>query len=126
MFLGKEKAREIVLNNNPRYNPDLKPESTHVSPKWGREYIKEHGIEYKKVHYWNSVDYVREIVRQRDKHTCQKCGLKWKVGMRKLDVHHLVPEMNGRSHEKGISKYDRANMDKLITLCHRCHFNYDK
>ena len=32
---------------------------------------------------------LRELIRIRDKRTCQACGKKWKTGERRLDIHHL-------------------------------------
>lgn len=66
-------------------------------------------------------DFNREIVRMRDGYTCQLCKTKWIEGHRRFDVHHIDEVMDGKSHEKGITAYDSENMDKLITLCHRCH-----
>lgn len=66
-------------------------------------------------------DFIREQVRKRDKYTCQKCGKKWKKGMRRFDVHHL----NGMCGKMSRG-YDRViYMDELTTLCHKCHFNTD-
>jgi 5-methylcytosine-specific restriction endonuclease McrA len=64
------------------------------------------------------IDYIREQVRIRDKHTCQKCNKVWESG-RRFDVHHLDTTMESiRDYS-----YDKANQDKLITLCHKCHLN---
>lgn len=68
---------------------------------------------------------VREKVRIRDKYTCQKCDKKWEKGQRRFDVHHTDESLEGRSKERGIIKLDKANTDKMITLCHKCHFNTD-
>lgn len=77
---------------------------------------------------------VRAQVRKRDNYTCQDCGLVrtpemvWKhnrfiVGlkgrMRSLDVHHL----GGLCGFKTMAYDRKADMHKLITLCHKCHFN---
>ena len=63
-------------------------------------------------------DVVREKVRMRDNRTCQDCGKIWEEGNRRFDIHHL----NGLCGKKS-KGYDRvADMDGLITLCHRCHF----
>lgn len=67
-------------------------------------------------------NYRREYVRMRDKHTCQKCGRVWIKGQRRFDVHHLEESMFGKNRMNGVVKYDRENMDKLITFCHKCHF----
>lgn len=70
-------------------------------------------------------DYIRELVRIRDKRTCQECGKKWRKGMRRFDVHHQDEAQEGTSHKKGSIPIDRKSMDKMITLCHRCHLNLD-
>src|SRR3990167_10518741 len=65
-------------------------------------------------------DYTREKVRIRDDYTCQMCEKRWKEGERRFDVHHL----NGLCGKKS-TKYDKVSeMDGLITLCHKCHFNH--
>jgi len=74
-------------------------------------------------YYSNSRDREREFVRIRDNHTCQKCGLKWKEGDRRLHVHHLEKSMLGKCREKMIHIYDKENNDKLLTLCPKCHRN---
>lgn len=65
-------------------------------------------------------DYIRELVRIRDKHTCQTCGLIWNAKWKRFDVHHL----NGLCGKKSKSCDRKKDMDGLITLCHRCHFNH--
>lgn len=65
-------------------------------------------------------DRTREIARRRDNHQCQSCFKKWRSGMRRFDVHHL----NGLCGKRSLS-YDKvADVDGLITLCHKCHFNH--
>lgn len=66
----------------------------------------------------------RERVRVRDNHTCQICFKKWRHGQRRLDVHHLDENHEGKSESEN-AQYDRENMDRMITLCHKCHFNLD-
>jgi hypothetical protein len=67
-------------------------------------------------------DYVRQLVRKRDDFTCQSCFQQWEEGRRHFDVHHLDGLCGKKS--KG---YDRVGeIGKLITLCHRCHFNHDQ
>lgn len=57
-------------------------------------------------------------VRERDNHTCQKCGRIWKEGERRFDVHHLN-EYEGKNKKFRIDH----KIDELITLCHTCHMN---
>lgn len=66
-----------------------------------------------------SRDQLRELVRIRDGHTCQMCGKRWFEGQRRLDVHHLETHMESVRD----TAYDRNNLDKMITLCHKCHLN---
>lgn len=69
------------------------------------------------------LDLTRELVRIRDKHTCQEsaggCGKVWKHGTRRFDIHHLDGKCGrySRSYDK------RSSMHILVTLCHRCHLN---
>lgn len=72
-----------------------------------------------------SRDFVRELVRMRDDRKCQHCYFQWQEGMRRLDVHYLDEEQEGKSLQKGATKWDREHMDRMITLCHRCHFGLD-
>lgn len=79
-------------------------------------------------------EFVREKVRARDNWTCQDCGIRrgleevlrhnlfhkeLKGKMKGLDVHHL----NGKCGL--LSKaYDKMeDIEGLITLCHKCHYN---
>jgi hypothetical protein len=65
-------------------------------------------------------DYTRELVRQRDKRTCQMCHRVWKKGERRFDVHHIY-ECGSKS-----MAYDSVvDIDNMITYCHRCHMNVD-
>lgn len=64
-------------------------------------------------------DFTREKVRIRDNHTCQDCKKVWEQGTRRFDVHHL----NGLCGKKSRGYDNSSEMDGLITLCHRCHFN---
>lgn len=63
------------------------------------------------------LDFIREKVRKRDNWTCQSCGKKWVTGTRRFDVHHI------ETHLESVKdyQYEKRNLDKLITLCHRCH-----
>jgi len=79
-------------------------------------------------------NYTRSLVRIRDKYTCQNCGfvrtekevlshnckikgLKGRI--KNLDVHHI----NGLcgKNSRGVDSVN--DMDILITLCHKCHYN---
>ena len=56
----------------------------------------------------NLQDQLRELVLERDKHTCQKCGSK-----ENLICHHIVPYI--------MDKIESADMDNCITFCGKCH-----
>ena len=67
----------------------------------------------------NGREHTRVKVRERDNHSCQNCGKKKKKNGRALDVHHLNGECGKKSR-----KYDKVSeMNGLITLCHKCHYN---
>lgn len=59
-----------------------------------------------------------QFVRERDKHTCQKCGRKRRNGERQLDVHHMN-EHEGKDKEFKIDH----KPGEMITLCRKCHLN---
>jgi 5-methylcytosine-specific restriction endonuclease McrA len=54
-------------------------------------------------------DNLSESIRQRDNHTCQRCGQQQTI--RLLDVHHIEPYRLTRNNHP----------DNLITLCASCH-----
>lgn len=62
---------------------------------------------------------LRRIVRDRDKDTCQHCGITEKEVGKKLDVHHINPFRNFDCHEKA------NDLSNLITLCPSCHHRED-
>jgi hypothetical protein len=79
-------------------------------------------------------EHTRKQVRERDGHKCRDCGFRRTPQMvanhnenlptligriKSLDVHHL----DGFCGKKSRS-YDRVSeIHKLITLCHKCHYN---
>ena len=65
-----------------------------------------------------SRDRYRELVRIRDNHTCQLCGLIWEKGNRRFDIHHIKGDYE-------LSQKCDRNFNNQITLCHQCHFNVD-
>lgn len=67
-------------------------------------------------------DYLRELVRLRDKHICQRCKKKWKIGKKRFDVHHQNPNFEGTN---GFVYNANFDINKMITLCHSCHFRLD-
>lgn len=79
-----------------------------------------HGIPTNTARKLQGRDYARELVRTRDNYTCQSCGKKWKEGQRRFDIHHL-DNLCGKLSKKADSV---KNLNRLITLCHKCHFNH--
>ena len=69
--------------------------------------------------------HTRRKVRIRDKYQCQDCGdvrteeMAKKTGKRLFDVHHL----DGFCGKKSRGYDSIKDMNRLITLCHKCHFN---
>lgn len=55
-------------------------------------------------------------IRGRDGHQCQMCGVHERVLNRKLDVHHIVPLMDGGCNSD----------DLLMALCRECHKTVDR
>lgn len=80
-------------------------------------------------------EYTRMRVRERDNYKCRSCGklrhplfvqnhnrkqktLKGKIKL--FDVHHL----DGMCGKKSLGVDSIKDIDKLITLCHKCHYNH--
>lgn len=83
---------------------------------WDKYFVRKTGTEL------DGMDYTRECVRIRDKHTCQLCLRVWVYGERRFDVHHL----NGVCGRKSRSYDKTSEMDGLTTLCHKCHMNLEE
>ena len=83
---------------------------------------KFHGLDTSTARKMGGRDYTRELARVRDSHTCQKCGRLWnpKKDKKRLDVHHL----NGLCGKLTKKADSVRNLDGLITLCHKCHYNH--
>lgn len=88
---------------------------------WGYKRYVERIKKIKMERKLEGIDFVREKIRIRDNHTCQKCGKKWEEGQRRFDVHHIDGDKN-KTH-----KYDNLVIEALnmITLCHKCHFSLE-
>lgn len=102
----------------------IAPEDLKVWNERKRKYL---GLPTENIHTsGGGREFIREIVRIRDNHTCQRCKKTWIKGQRKFDVHHLDEEMLGKNRVKGVISYDKENMNKLITFCHKCHYGWHK
>jgi hypothetical protein len=126
--ISGERVRQIIAYGKPEPHIVLKKETKErvdrrivVNRKTGKKMtFNAHAEKYG----FQGRDYVRERVRVRDGHTCQSCGVfrhpSMRLGKRSLDVHHL----DGLCGKKSI-RYDRVSeIDRLVTLCHKCHFNH--
>lgn len=92
-------------------------------------------LKFRKKNNRSGRERTRDIVRFRDKYTCQSCGFvrtpemvkehnqaqpTAKGKIKSLDVHHL----DGLCGKK-TKQYDTtSSIESLITLCHKCHFNH--
>jgi len=66
-----------------------------------------------------SRDQYRELIRIRDKYTCQICGRIWNKGERRFDVHHLDEDsLKTRQIDNLLTE-----AENMVTLCHKCHLN---
>lgn len=83
---------------------------------------KTHNINTETARWMQGRDYVRELVRVRDSHTCQMCFAIWlsKNGKKRFDVHHL----NGLCGKKSLGVDKVKDIPNLTTLCHRCHYSH--
>lgn len=103
--LGISKGRAHQIHNTEYKEKNFKPKTGPFTglPDWrkrGRERV-------------------RYLVRMRDNFTCQDCGRVWQDGERHFDVHHL----NGLCGKKSRGYDRKEDMEGLITLCHKCHYN---
>lgn len=78
------------------------------APTWKGGYEPYYGANWRKQ---------RRKARERDDHTCQRCGITEIEHGRALDVHHIVP-----FRRFGRTRYKEANdLSNLICLCNVCH-----
>ena len=103
---GKEQMKK-VLQGLVNYNQQLR-----LIENYFKNISKQTGVNE------GSRGRYRELVRKRDNHKCQLCGVKWIKG-RKFDVHHIYDE-NGENTKKCDKEFN-----KQITLCHQCHLRVD-
>lgn len=118
-LLGKRKMRKIKCKVCPAFIEE------------GRiKFCKKHGD---KINHGGR-GLVRTQVRARDNFTCLDCGIKrtledvekhnknikgLKGKIKSLDVHHI----NGQCGKNSYGYDKLKDMDGLITLCHKCHYN---
>lgn len=102
MEITKQLLKNKIKNNNSKFKDFLVVNITSFT-----------GMEA------GSRDRNREMIRIRDDNTCQICGLSWKAGTRRFDVHHIDCDDN-KSRKADNLKNEWNNM---ITLCHKCHLS---
>lgn len=114
----KQRIHQIVGAGNAPKLPKLKQTINAENLRiWNKRKLEHLGLPTPHGKFGDGVNRIREIVRMRDNHTCQKCLKRWDVGTRRFDVHHL--DQNKESSRD--VEYDKKNLEKLITLCHACH-----
>lgn len=123
--ISRQRVHQIYTGYNSPSNKSIKGISDNQSPKLNSANLILNRPFSELGFNGSSRDRVRKLVRIRDKRKCQVCGFQWKKGNRRLDVHHLDEEHEGKSFEKGAATWDREHLDRMITLCHKCHLNLD-
>jgi len=105
---------------------DINPNGPPIPPKYHRHFTRAKrkylGFPNVKIKLEGGRDFIRELIRIRDRYTCQKCKKKWLKGRRRFDVHHADKKEEGKSHNKNCVSRDKKMLDRMITLCHKCHF----
>lgn len=78
------------------------------NPRWKGGYLPYYGPSWRPI---------RKTVRERDKYTCQRCGITESELGQELDVHHVKP-----FRLFGVDNHIEANNpNNLICLCKTCH-----
>jgi hypothetical protein len=125
-LLGISWQRVHQIHTGYAYRPLLIPPEKHkIWTEDKRKLLKIKGSPAQNGITSGGRDWVRELVRIRDKHRCQMCFKQWRKGMRRFDVHHTNESQEGTSFKKHAAKRDKKNIDKMTTLCHKCHLNLD-
>lgn len=115
-LIGVTRQRVWSIVNNYQQKQKLKPiEDLKTLTKRKREFL---GIDVVNGIDLRDSNRAREIVRHRDNYTCQICLKKSDKWGKKFDVHHLDKEYE---NNKTTAKQDMLLIDRMITLCHKCH-----
>ena len=122
----KRRKKVVMMRNNKKMTYRQIGEAFGMTKQWAQKTINTPPSKKGKTNpfwvgkpKWMSCgrDRSRELVRERDGHKCRECG-KSRTN-RRLDVHHIHGMCGKKSR-----KYDPiSDMELLITLCHKCHFN---
>ena len=116
--VSRQRVHQLVTGyKSPGSKIRKEKSTTFISTDWLPPEFFERG---KRDKSFSGRDFLAEIVRIRDKKTCQICGRVWKKGERRLDVHHIDEEDENHYTYANYKKFDR-----MITLCHKCHLNLE-
>jgi len=109
--ISRQRVHSIITGYK---SPCDKKITTRILPGW-----KASGIYNSKgLGKFTGTDFLAELVRRRDNYTCQICGKVWQEGQRRFDTHHLDEEdENNHTYE------NYKKLDRMITLCHKCHMS---
>ena len=112
---SKQRIHQILTSYQSPSNkyPKTKQPFFYINPSTGEKYDTE-GIKLE------GRDWLKEVVRRRDNHTCQSCHTKWLEGERRLDVYNLDPKIEGKDR---LMYCNCKNFDRMISLCHPCCLN---
>lgn len=91
------------ISNNAILTSIVQPGASKVPSASWRPEVYHPKEEFEKEPEWKAIE---KIVKARDKHNCQSCGVK--IG---LTVHHILPRSEG----------GQDHPPNLITLCQFCH-----
>jgi 5-methylcytosine-specific restriction endonuclease McrA len=101
-----ERSEHLYCDRECANNGHSERVSGKGNPRWVGGYDSYYGEN------WNKQ---RDKTRERDNHTCQRCGITEKELGRQLSVHHKIPFRKFDSHKEA------NKLDNLISLCGSCH-----
>lgn len=126
--ISRQRVHQLVMGYQSPSNTTIPAINHKILTSVKRRAIGLPDINMAKLGLSGGRDYVRELVRIRDNRTCQICSKKWKPTQRRFDVHHLDEKREGSDNNnlrQGNLRWDRNNLDRMVTLCHKCHLNLD-
>jgi len=78
------------------------------------------------IYYGPNWNQQKAKARERDGHTCQRCGVQESKLPRALDVHHIRPLRVFKEEYDEPEWYELANdLDNLVSLCASCHHKWE-
>lgn len=116
---GKEVRRQPHASTGDRFcsrgcaNDRNRLKTGENNPNWRGGRVIYYGLNWKEQ---------RRLARERDGHTCQRCGITEAVYGQELDVHHIKAFRHFGYIVSGNDNYLTANdLTNLVSLCMRCH-----